>query len=73
MITERQQVNKKYWDMDDYSYLYRIDAETRRRIFWCTAQGKGRLGNWVIQIIDNEGNQIGDADYAANKRCLRTI
>ena len=66
MITERQQVSKKHFDVEDNAYLVRLTADHRRRIFWCTICSP----TWVIQIIDNEGNQIGDAKYAANKRCL---
>ena len=68
MISELQQVTKKYWDEEDHSYLYRIDADTSRRIFWCDWSGERPI--WVIQIIDNEGHQIGDANVAPNKRCL---
>ena len=66
MITERQQVKRKYFSHQDNAYLVRLNAEHRRRIFWCTLTKPV----WVIQIIDNEGNQIGNAKYAANKRCL---
>ena len=68
MITERRQVTKRYFDPDDNSYLFRLDADKRRRIFWC--DWAGERPTWIIQIIDNEGNQIGDAHYAANRRCL---
>lgn len=69
MITERKQVNAKFWNADENAYVIRIDADTRRFIWF---YGTGRSGNWVIQIMDNEGNQIGDAEYAANKNTLRT-
>lgn len=26
--------------------------------------------NWIVQALDSEGNQIGDAIYAANRRTL---
>lgn len=68
MITEKQQVTKKYWDEEDRSYLFRLDADKRRRIFWC--DWTSDRSTWVITIIDNDGNQIGDANYAPNKRCL---
>jgi hypothetical protein len=68
VITEKQQVTKKYFDTDDNAYLIRLNAEQRRRIFWC--DWSGGSPTWVIQIIDNEGNQIDDARYAANKANL---
>ena len=66
MITELQQVTKKYFSVEDNAYQVRLNANHRRRIFWCTLTHP----TWVIQIIDNDGNQIGDANFAANKRCL---
>jgi hypothetical protein len=68
MINELQQVTKKWYDADDSAYLVRLNSDHRRRIFWC--DWTSDRATWVIQIIDNEGNQIGDARYAPNKRCL---
>lgn len=70
MITEQQQVNKRHWNDDESAYVIRIDENTRRFIWF---NGKGRAGHWIIQIMDNEGFQIGDAEYAANKRTLSSV
>ena len=67
MITERQQVTKKYRD-ETGAYVFRLNADHRRQIFWCDYTSE--RPTWVIQIIDNDGNQIGDANFAANKGCL---
>ena len=69
MITEREQVERKYWDEGEHAYMFRIDEDTRRRIWFA---GTGRSGVWIIQMIDNEGNQIGDSGFAANKNSLRS-
>jgi len=67
MITELQQVAPKYRD-ETGAYVFRLNAEHSRQIFWCDYSGE--RPTWVIQIIDNDGNQIGNARFAANKRCL---
>jgi hypothetical protein len=58
---------KTYWNDDECAYVYRIDAEQRVFLWF---YGTGASGNWVLQWMDNEGNQIGDAEYYANKNCL---
>jgi hypothetical protein len=74
MITEREQVTKKYWDADVCAYVYRMPnaadgTEIHRYIWWCTPAGE--RPTWVLQLIDSNGDQIGNARYAANKRCLQ--
>lgn len=67
MISERQQVNKKHWDESECAYVIRVDESTRRFIWF---SGTGRSGHWVVQLISNNGNQVGDAEYRANKSAL---
>lgn len=74
MISERQQVNMKYWDADVCAYVFRMPnaangTEIHRYIWWCKTDGE--RPTWVIQLIDSNGDQIGDATYAANKRTLQ--
>jgi len=59
-------LKRKNYDESMNAYVVRIDDETRRCAFWCTICRPV----WVVQILDNEGNQIGDADFYANKRCF---
>lgn len=61
-------LKRKNWNEGAQCYEVRIDSETRRRAFWCTICRPV----WVVQIVDNEDNQIGDADFYANKRCFPT-
>lgn len=59
-------LKRKNWDNDECAYIVRLDDDTRRVAFWCTICRPV----WVVAIWDNDGNQIGDADFYANKRCF---
>jgi hypothetical protein len=63
-------LNRKNWDSEECAYIVRLTESTRRAAFWCT--GMGQRAIWVVAIWDNEGNQIGEADFYANKRCFPT-
>jgi hypothetical protein len=66
MISVRDTVNKAHWSDDECAYVVRIDDYTRRFVWWM----REHRGNWCVQMMDNEGNQIGDAEYFANKDAL---
>ncbi len=57
-------LNRQNWNQDECAYVVRLSPETRRFAWFCRDAG---CRSWVVQIMDNEGNQIGDADYYANK------
>lgn len=61
------QYSKTYWNEDIGAYVYRIDAE-QRVLLWF--HGTGRTGCWILQHCDNDGNQIGDAEFYANRHVL---
>ena len=60
-------LNRRHFDKTENCYEVRLSPESRARLWW---YGVGARGNWVFQIVDNEGNQIDDAEYYANKRVL---
>jgi len=59
-------LSRKNWNEDERAYIVRLDDDTRHVAFWCTLCRPV----WVVAEWDNEGNQIGDADFYANKRCF---
>jgi len=61
-------LKRKNWNEAEKCYEVRLDDSTRRRAFWCDWSGARPV--WVVQKVDNEDNQIGDADFYANKRCF---
>ena len=58
---------KSNWDSDLCAYVVRLDSERRRFAWYCRDAG---CRSWVVQIMDNNENQIGDAEYFANRRTL---
>ena len=52
-------VTRKNWNADAGRYETRLDADTRRTAFYDRAGCR----SWIVQILDNDDNQIGDAEF----------
>jgi len=62
-------LKRKNWKAEAARYEVRLDDATRRTAFYSPEAG---CKSWIVQILDNEDNQIGDAEFYYNKAAFPT-
>jgi len=60
-------LDRKNWNPDEAAYVSRLGPSRRVFAWWMREQG----GSWVVQVVDNHGNQLGEANYYANRKALK--